>query len=400
MKEILAYRNAKFQKLIEEKGLAAILFIFPNRDGFDLYFTGEAFKTVAPYDHHLQSMDSCVLIKKGDKPTIIHASYLTAPGEEAPLLTHMAPPAGEPDDYRWCLNQKAELYIDALAENRKLGLVNPDDLRDEFYEHIVKYVPDTEFIDVTDEANALKAEKCEGDIEIERIAARKLDNLFYGMNAFIVPGRSERDLMVELLSAGQSTAAPIGNILTDWLNIDIASAPDGGESAEMPAKFPGKLISIGDRVNIRLIAALEKGYSAGLGRCFTLGEASEETKKYWSLAIGAQDAAASAIKPGAAIADAVKAAKAFYAENELEFDDSNWIFGLGLNFAMAEFPMAIPFWEDMPLKEGMFLCIAPKVKPEGKDAYCCMDTYLVTKDGCERLTKFRREIVELFNIKY
>ncbi|MBP3941769.1 MAG: M24 family metallopeptidase [Christensenellaceae bacterium] len=402
MNEILVWRAEKFQKLICEKDLAAILFIFPNRDGFDLYFTGEAAKTVAPYDHALQSMDSCVFIKKGGKPTIIHASYLTAPGEMDPLLTHMAPGSAPIDaPYQWYLNQKAELYIDALSgENKRLGLVNPDDLRDELYEHIVKYAPGVEFVDVTKEAHILKAEKCEGDLEIEKEAVRKLDQLFYGINAFLHPGKLERDLMNDILAAGEELGR-FSNIYADWVNVDITSAEDGGNAAEMPVLFPGKMMHMGERVNISIIAALERAYAAGCGRCYTLGAASEEAKKYWDLAVKAADAAAEVIKPGATIKEAVAAAvEKVYLPNGLDYKASNWIYGLGLNFTMAEFPMAVPMWEDMPLKEGMFLCIAPKIEICGKDPYCCMDTYVVTKDGCERLTKTGREIFELFNTKY
>ena len=203
MKDILNYRRELFQGLIRDKDLAALLFVLPNRDGFDLYFTGKAAKTVAPYDHPLQSMDTCVLLKKDDKPTIIHSSYLTGPNEPDPLLTHGGPEKMDEEDYRWCLNQKAELYLDALRDNRRLGIVNPSDLREELYQFILQYVPDVVFVDVTTEAHCLKARKCAGDLAEEKESVRRLESIFRGTYAFIHPAKLERDIADDILAAGK-----------------------------------------------------------------------------------------------------------------------------------------------------------------------------------------------------
>lgn len=398
MKDILNFGRELFQKLIREKDLAALLFVFPNRDGFDLYFTGKTAKTVAPYDHPLQSMDTCVLLKKDDKPTIIHSSYLTGPNEPDPLLTHASPEKMEEEDYRWCLNQKAELYLDALKDNRRLGVVNLSGLREELYQFILKYVPDVVFVDVTTEAHCLKAKKCPGDLTEEKESVRRLETVFSGTYAFIHPAKLERDIANNILAAGEKIAH-FGMIYRDWVSIDLTSSQDGGDSVVSPLPYPGRMVNMGDRINLCILAALNKCYSAGLGRCFVLGEPCEETKKYWVLAVKAQDAAASAVKPGATIREAVqKAVEEVYIPNAIPYRESNWIYGLGLNFTMAEFPMAIPEWENMPLEKGMFLCIAPKIEIPGKDPFCCMDTYVVTEDGCERLTKMSREIIDLYHI--
>ena len=397
MTDILKYRRDLFQGLIQEKNLAALLFVFPNRDGFDLYFTGKSAKTVAPYDHPLQSMDTCVLLKKDDKPTIIHASYLTGPGEPDPLLTHAGPEKMDEEDYRWCLNQKAELYLDALKDNKRLGVINLPDLREELYQFILKYVPDTVFVDVTKEAHCLKAKKCAGDLTEEKESVRRLEAIFHGTYAFIHPAKLERDIANNILAAGEKIAH-FGMIYRDWVSIDLTSAPDGADAVLSPLPYPGRMVQMGDRINLCILAALNNSYSAGLGRCFVLGEPCEETRKYWSLTVKAQDAAASAIRPGATIREAVqRAVEDVYIPNAIPYTPSNWIYGLGLNFAMAEFPMAIPEWEDMPLEKDMIICIAPKVELPGKDPFCCMDTYVVTDSGCERLTKTSRDIIDLFH---
>ena len=397
-KEILAYRQEKFQKLIREKDLGAILFVICSRDGFELYFSGNAAKTYPPYDAPLQSMDTCVLLKKDDKPTLIHASYLTEPGAPDPLLTHFGVGNEDMGDFRWVVNQKAELYIDALAENKRLGIVNPHDLRDELYEFICKYAPGVEFVDVTKEANILKAEKCEGDLEKEKESALAVDRLFARMHAIIHPEVLEHDAVNAIRKAG-ARIGYIGNNYSDWINIDLTSSPDGEDAQIGPVNYPGRRFKFGDRVNVNMIAAIKDDYPAACGRCFTIGTPSCEAKKYWDLAVKAQEAAVSALKPGATIAQAVKkAVDEVYVPNGIDYTPSNWIFGLGLNFAMAELPMAIPEWEDMPLKEGMILAVAPKIEPMGKDPYCCMDTFVITENGCERLTKTAQDIHVLMDV--
>ncbi|MBR6239743.1 MAG: aminopeptidase P family protein [Clostridia bacterium] len=394
--EALKIRCDRFQKLIADNDLGALLFVLPNRDGFDLYFTGESAKTVAPYDHPLQSMDTCILIKKGDKPTIIHASYLTAPGDPDPLLTHMGPVQMDNDMYRWCLNQKAELYIDALKDNARLGVVNLGDLREELYQHILKYVPETEFIDVTEQAHILKAKKCEYDIEQEEEAVRRLESLFYGTYAFIHPGKLERDIVDDILAAGEELAH-FSNIYSDWVNVDLVSQKQDGSADKKPFLFPGRMVNMGDRLNISVIAALNGVYSAGLGRCFVLGEPSAKTHKYWDETVKIQDAAVAMLRPGSTIAKAVKCAEKRAEEDGFVIEKGNWIFGLGFNFTMAEFPMAVPGWSDKPLEEGMILCVAPRIDAEGCEPFCCMDTFVITENGAKRLTGFRREIIDLFN---
>ncbi len=396
--EILLWRQQQFQGLLKEKQLGAILFLMPARDGFDLYFTGASAKAYPPYDTALQSMDTCVLLACGQKPTVIHASYLTGPGEPDPLLTHFGVDNGDVGDYVWSVNHKAELYIDALSMNPRLGLVNPNDLREELYQFIKKYVPEVEFVDVTMDANLLKAEKCPGDLEEEKLSVRAVDRLFAKMSSTLRPMALESDV-INHIRIDASGIGQVGNYVSDWVIIDMKAAPDGGPSVKEPLPFPGRTLDFGDRIQINVLAALNNSYSAGCGRCFVMGKPCEETIKAWDLAVKAQDAATSAIRPGVTIAQVVqKAVEEVYKPFGLDYKPSNWIFGLGLNLPMGEAPMAVPVLEEIPLKEGMFLCVAPKVEIPGKDPFCCMDTFVVTKDGCERLTKTPREIKTLFEV--
>ena len=395
MNEILAWRQARFQALIEAEDLAAILFLTPARDGFDLYFTGESEKAYPPYDRALASMDTCVLLARGDKPTLIHASYLTEPGAPDPLLTHFGVENSDVGPYRWCVNHKAELYLHALTENHRLGIVNPHDLREELYAFVQRQVPGVEFIDITRQAHLLKAQKCEGDLSQEILAVQALDRVFARMSAIIRPEALESDVVNHIRKAA-SEVGQIGNYVSDWVIVDLKSATDGAPSVPGPLAWPGRRLQFGDRLQISVHAALHRAYSAACGRCFVIGTPQAETVQAWALAVQAQDAAAAALRPGATIADGVRAAQAaVYRPNSLVLPPANWIYGLGLSLAMAELPMAIPQWEDVPLQEGMILCLAPSIELPGRDPYCCMDTYVITRDGCRRLTKTDRAIKSL-----
>ena len=163
-----------------------------------------------------------------------------------------------------------------------------------------------------------------------------------------------------------------------------------------PLEYPGRVLGMGDRVNIKVNASMAEGWHVSLGRCYVLGQADEETKKCWDLAVKAQKAAADYLKPGVTISAVMSEVN----ENILKKsgfpeDKSNWIYGVGN--AWAEYPMAVPGWRDIRLCEGMVLAVGPNVRPEGKDAYCCLDIYRITDNGAVRLGDSSQGLRELFS---
>lgn len=85
--------------------------------------------------------------------------------------------------------------------------------------------------------------------------------------------------------------------------------------------------------------------------------------------------------------------RAFLATKGLKMDSDAQVYGIGAS--VYEAPRNTDSTRNEPLREGMALVIAPKICPEGKDPYCCMDVFEVTATGARRISVGSRELVIL-----
>ena len=68
--------------------------------------------------------------------------------------------------------------------------------------------------------------------------------------------------------------------------------------------------------------------------------------------------------------------------------------GHGVGLEVDEYPFLAPRL-DSPLEAGMVFALEPKIFHPGIGITGIEDTYLVTKDGLERLTVTEREIIKV-----
>ena len=277
-------------------------------------------------------------------------------------------------------------------KNKRIGIVNMNELPVKVYQFLKAELPNVEFVDITESIAKLRSIKSDEEIETVRAAAHCHDRVFSALPYMVRPDRIEGDVVKEfrrrfydLSSAGQDSSRTVFAELT--------SAPDGRAAAKEPILYPGRSLCLGDRVNIRMNAICYNAYYAGEGRCCVLGDACDQTKKAWNAIVKAQDAAAGVLMPGKTIREAANAANNSLEADGFSRDASAFIYGVGTNAAQA--PMLYGVGEDWTLEAGTTLIVAPRVYIDGQDDYCCMDTYLITKDGCERITASDRSLIEL-----
>lgn len=275
-----------------------------------------------------------------------------------------------------------EADLSGVLKNARIGLVNPTYLKRVVRDDLVqKYT--VAFVDISDEFHLLKTEKGSEDVEGLRNAVKLFEQVFTTIPLLITGEHTEREIAVALRNRLREMGAQCEDLQTSSM-LTMTSAPDGAESVPEPIPYPGRRVTYGDRFNVQVNGFMPGGYASALGRCYIIGEPSEEAKKYWDLAVKAQHLIADNAKPGATVAQLMALfEKEILAPNGLKADSGSQVYGIGVS--VFEAPRNVDSTKNLPLESGMTLVIAPKIVPAGKDPYCCADVYVVTEEGARRL---------------
>lgn len=393
--KIMDCRMKKLQELMKEENLSGIFFLRPLKGGYNLWLTGGTEKS-----SQSGYLDTAYLATAGGHHIhYIHTMDLIEAGAEDPYLTHDMPGNPNSDYFEISLGIYGAYFGSILKENPRLGLVNGNYLRVETRDFILKYAPNVEFVDVTAKMNMLCSVKCEEEIELIRKDVRAVERVFAAMGVVLRPGIRERDAVMDIRKKLLEQGANGWESSAQCMDVNLTSAQDGEIAEEMPIIYPGRMLRLGDRVNIEVNASMSNGWQIPLGRVYVMGKASEEALRYSELVKEAQQKAASMLKPGLTIKDAIDVVnKEIYEANGIKPDNRNWIFSISNDW--AGYPMAIPGWWDVPLQTGMVLAVAPRVQVDGKDAYCCTDVYEITESGAVRLGKSNQQLTEFFNCEF
>lgn len=295
------------------------------------------------------------------------------------------------DWFKFPLLEKTKLP-DSLI-NGRLGLVNPGYLKKTVKDHLTVAYPGIQFVDIDTEFHKLKMEKIPDEISGVANAASLFDRVFTTLPLLMTNEPTERDLVVALRNRMREMDAECEDLRSSTM-ITLTSAPDGGHAVPEPIPYPGRRIRYGDRVNVLVNGFMPGGFASALGRTYVLGSPTDEAKEYWDLAVKAQSLLAERAVPGTSITNLMQLLnKDILKPNTLPQNNSMQIYGIGA--AIQEMPRNVDQSADYPLKEGMTLVIAPKICPEGKDPYCCMDTFVVTESGAKRLSTTSQSLIIL-----
>jgi Xaa-Pro aminopeptidase len=140
-----------------------------------------------------------------------------------------------------------------------------------------------------------------------------------------------------------------------------------------------------------------KNYCCDLTRCFVVGEASAFYKKVYEAVRAAQLAAIKVIRPGVEIRRVDAAAREVIAGTDLPVYGHGTGHGLGLE--VHEGPV-VSAQSKGKLQAGMVFTIEPAVYIPGKLGVRIEDDVLVTKKGCEVLSRMRYDKVkDVFNLR-
>ncbi len=381
MNQILEERRARFASLLKQHGLTHALILGAGRDKLTTWFLGKEAAAEGPPD-------------RGSTPTLppFNRNNIYVVPAEGEIIRASSLTPHPTDAAQYPVLEPAH-YPEVFGRPR-LGIVNPECLKKVLRDKLLAVQPELELVDLTEELRGLKAEKSEAETAGVQAAARVYDRAFAAMRLLLREGRTEHDAAVELRWRLSQLGANDQDLQTLSV-VTLTSAPDGGFAAAEPLLYPGRRLQLGDRINVSCTGFLPGGFAAALGRCYVMGNASDEAKRYWSLAVQAQDLAARLAVPGATIRAIVERVNRELLEPAgLPADGSAWLYGIGCD--RCEAPRNTDRTGEMPLKAGMTLVIGPNIRPDGKDPYRCVDVFAVAEDGAKRLSQTPRELVELF----
>ncbi len=371
---ILSYRKGEISKLLERRGLAGAIVCNGIRENLDSWL--------------LASAELPILQPFGR----LNLFLISESGDTTPLCAI----TNHPCDFPHYDLFKPGMLTPFIRDHR-LGIVNPECLLEVTAEALTAYDGSLELVDITNDLSAAKARKCEEEIEAIAEGVRFIEKVFKAMPWFLRPGQSESRIAVDLRRTIASLGAPNPMLSEDPMAatlIDLTSAPKDGLSECEDTDFPGRILTEDDRINLCVHTYLQGGFSAAFGRSYVMGEPTDENLRCWDLAVRAQDLLAGELRPGTTVAGAVEKLDRDILEPEgYPPVRGNCVYGIGCS--RCEAPRNVDATGYMELEEGMTLVLAPEVCPEGKDPYCCMDVFVIRKDGAERLGCAPRTLMEL-----
>lgn len=273
-----------------------------------------------------------------------------------------------------------------IKENnaKKVGVAGMEMFFYNYYEYISENVPGVEIVDISDMFDEIRAVKSSDEIAFARKTADIQDKAMSYVAAYAQPGVREYELRSKLMQ-----------VLTDHggeeMVIYMGSCPSGEYLKPLPSFFQNRVLEKGDMLYVKLSTAGPGGIFATLGRVFSIGcNADSEMLSDTAAAIEAENVLISMLKPGAD-------PEVIFAEynnylKKFGYDTVDGLFAYSQGYDHVERP-SIQTGETMKLIENMNIAVNISLTGAGRKSAYCADTYIIGKDGAEKLHATKHAIV-------
>ncbi len=300
-----------------------------------------------------------------------------------------------------------------ISDSARLGL-ELDVIPAALHLRYVSLFPNTDWADLGGLVREVRAVKSTYEIDRIRAAGIQVGRIMERAAEVLSPGLREVDLasVLEMRARelghqgilrmrGFNQELFYGHIITGehasfMSHID---APSGGMGLN-PSIAQGagyRVIQKGDPVNVDFVGNVQ-GYLIDQTRLMFLGQPDATLSDGFRQARDIQDRVIDAARPGVTWSSLYDIALS--AADELGVLDRFMgppgeqvrFIGHGVGLEVDEYPFLAPRL-DMELQQGMVFALEPKIFHPGRGLTGIEDTYLVTRDGTERLTVTEREII-------
>jgi Xaa-Pro aminopeptidase len=231
---------------------------------------------------------------------------------------------------------------------------------------------------------SLRAIKEESELEILRRACAITDRAFERLTEVKFVGRTEREVSWDLTRLFHEEGGE---------GLAFESIVGAGPTGARPhARAGDRTIGVGELVVVDAGGTVE-GYASDYTRTFATGPLDDEAKEVYATVLAAQQAGLDAIRADVLAIDADNAARRVVEESRFAGTFGHGL-GHGLGLDVHELPRMGPETEDV-LAPGNVVTVEPGVYLEGKFGVRIEDDVVVTWDGIENLTGFRKDLVEV-----
>lgn len=233
-----------------------------------------------------------------------------------------------------------------------------------------------EFVDLSDFFNEIRAIKNKDEISLVKRACKItdaiLENFVKNFGSFDTEESAVAFLVYETYKSGCTLSfEPI-----------VAS----GKNAAIPHHKSGGKMNKGFCVVD--FGVKYKGYCSDVTRTFYFGDVSNKEKKIYNDLLYAQEKAISLVKSGINISELCNSTDKILKQKLIH------ALGHGLGIEVHESPF-VTNSSDKILKKNMIITIEPGEYVDGKYGIRIEDDVLVTKDGCEILSNFPKELISV-----
>jgi Xaa-Pro aminopeptidase len=255
----------------------------------------------------------------------------------------------------------------------RLGLINDKMMPTDTYLSLKKDFPEALIVDATPIIEELRMIKSRGEQELVRASAALADLSFSILSDILRPGMTEREVIAqvdrELIAGGAEDI------------FHLFSSKPGNLFPYAPS---GRAIEKGDIVILNTELSGPGGYWVQMVRTSFLGRPKIHIERMYDTLMEIRSRLADHLRPG------VKASEvAAWVRNEIV----NSGFDLGVHFGhclgldVVERPL-VHINDETPLRPGMVITVHPQLVSRDKGATVWLaDTYLITEDNAEVLTK-------------
>lgn len=224
--------------------------------------------------------------------------------------------------------------------------------------------------------------KTQDEIDLMIKAQRIAEKGFEHMLDFVIAGKTEREIQLELDYFMLRNGAEELSFDTIALSGSNTSLPHGVPSDKPVKQGEFVLLDFG---------AVVGGYHSDMTRTFCVGEPSDKMRKVYDIVLDAQFAALDAVKAGMSGKELDAVARDIIADAGYG-DNFGHSLGHGVGMEIHEMPYASPS-KDNILLENSIVTVEPGIYIEGEFGVRIEDFVVVKNGGCENMTNAEKKII-------
>lgn len=315
--------------------------------------------------------------------------------------------------------RKPEQLPDLFRENNLLMpeklLLEADELSYSDYIRLQNIFQPKECMNATAILRQIRRVKTSWEIEQTRLCARRHEAVYREIPSCFKPGMTDLDFQFEIENQmrkhgslglfrafGPNMDIYMGSILTGS-NAETPSPFDfalggGGMDASCPLGANGTPLKEGMAIMVDM-AGNYTPYMTDMTRVFSVGKLTDKAYHAHEVSRRIHQEIEIAVRPGVACADLYQLALRIVEEEELAAyfmgtkQQAKFV-GHGVGLQINELPVLTPRSKEI-LEENMIFALEPKFVLPEIGAVGVENTYLVTAQGCEKLTLSPEEIINL-----